>query len=137
MYSEQETYAEMVAAEREAAMNELLQQWHQWQSRFSVGIGYRNRSSTFSSYVPGKEYDDVHGVHDEYLLQHTMESIDFQVSEMQEPYRTAIFALARALDSGTAVWSHPRLPENREERIAVVAAARNILTARLISAGVL
>lgn len=131
------TYAAMLSAERDAALNELLPEWHSWQKRFVQGIGYRNRSSVMSGYMVPRDRDDDNGEHDAYLHNKTMEDIDFQVGELTEPHRTAIYCLALNLSTGAAVWCHPRLPKDRDERIVVVVAARALLMARLISAGVI
>jgi hypothetical protein len=56
---------------------------------------------------------------------------------MPEPYRSAIYALAKNLTTGHEVFRSPRLPQSKEARDMVITQARQMVTARLISAGVL
>ena len=65
-----------------------------------------------------------------------MRTIDFNVQEMDDPHRTAIHFLAKNLTVGATVFTSPRLPQDKAALLLVTAEARAMLTARLISAGV-
>jgi len=64
-----------------------------------------------------------------------MRVVEFQVSELADPYRSCIHALARALCCGYAAWTSPRVPV--EQRKEVEAKARVLIVARLVGAGVM
>jgi hypothetical protein len=85
----------------------------------------------------GRGWDSTQDIIDEELSDSTMEAIDFQAGEMPEPHRSAIYAHARNLASKHAVWRSPRLPEDAQERAVLVMEARNMLTKRLLRAGVM
>ena len=120
-----------------AILDDILCRWHQWASGGSVASGYASRALVCGDFRVSRQYDDVNGALDDELDHATMKSVDFQVSEMRDPWRSAIHANARALVVGAAVWSSPRLPADRVERLRVIADARVELTRRLILAGIL
>ena len=96
----------------------------------------------FRNVKSGKTWDSTGQVIQDELNGSTMEAIDFHVGELPDeaktkPYRSAIYAIARNLHVGASVWSSPRLPVDAEERAVVVMEARNMLTKRLIAAGVM
>ncbi len=64
-------------------------------------------------------------------------AIDFHVGEMIDPYRAAIYILARNCYTGRQVWISPRLPKDAIQRGEVIQQARNQLVARLVHAGVM
>lgn len=118
-------------------IDDLLSRWHSWQQRETVGKGYNSRSLVCGDYRVSRQYDDENGALDGAIEDGVMRTIDFQVRQMVDPHRAAIYALARALAVGARVWSSPRLPQDRMERIECIAMARTLLTNRLRSAGVL
>lgn len=135
--TEQLTYREQIAADRAGQLESLLCQWHQWADK-KIGVrGYNSKALVCGDFRVSRQYDDISGALDDELDNTTMKTIDFQVTEMPDPYRSAIYALAKNLTTGHEVFRSPRLPESKEARDMVIAQARNMLTARLISAGVL
>ena len=62
-------------------------------------------------------------------------AVDFAVSGMIDPWRTAIAIQARNLYTGHDVWESPRVPKDRVR--VILCTARGMLTVRLISAGVM
>jgi hypothetical protein len=135
--TEELTYAQQVAADRAAQLDNLLSQWHQWADSKRGVRGYASRALVCGEFRVSRQYDDVSGALDDELDNTTMKTLDFQVTEMAEPYRSAIYALAKNLTTGVTVFLSPRLPQSKEARDMVIAQARQMLTARLISAGVL
>lgn len=135
--TEELTYQQQIAADRAAQLDDLLSQWHQWAASKRGVRGYASRALVCGEYRVSRQYDDVSGALDAELDNSTMKTIDFQTTEMPEPYRSAIYALAKNLTTGHSVFLSPRLPTAKEARDMVIAQARQMLTARLISAGVL
>jgi hypothetical protein len=119
-----------------AVLDDLLARWHRWQSAH-VGRGFNRRALVVGEYVTSRQYDDTNGALDDRLDNMQMRAVEFAVGQMVEPYKAAIYANARALHCGVTVFSSPRLPPDPCERMLVVAGARQILTARLQSAGVM
>lgn len=119
----------------------LLRDWHQWQTGYSL-VPTCGADPMFRNAKSGKGWDSTHEVIQDELHGSTMETIDFHVGELPDvdqtkPYRSAIYAIARNLHVGASVWASPRLPVDPLERGIVIMEARNILTKRLMAAGVM
>lgn len=121
----------------EASLDDILSRWHHWASRARMVKGYAPRALVCGEFKVSRQYDDSNGALDSDLEDTTMGAVDFQVSEMADPYRTAIHCNARNLSLGLSVWSSPRLPQDRDARAAIVVTARCMLHKRLTSAGVI
>lgn len=91
----------------------------------------------FRNAKSGKGWDSTSDVIEDEINGKMFRAIDFQVGEMADPYRSAIYVQARNLYTGRNVWLSPRLPKDAIERDQVVAEARSMLTRRLMSAGVM
>jgi hypothetical protein len=117
-------------------LDDLLSKWHCWQQARPCR-GYASKSAGFEQYRASRQYDDTNGALDSDLDAARSEQVDFEVSEMQEPYKAAIYASARNLATGIAVWASPRLPLDAALRGQIVDKARMMLCARLCSAGVI
>ena len=129
---------ERPATARAEKLDDLLSRWHSWaNAQRSTGKGYGNKSLVVGDYQTSRQYDDTNGALDDALEATTMRAVDFAVRQMGEPHRTAIYVQARALCLGTHAFSSPRLPSDPEAKRHIVSAARDMLTARLIVAGVL
>lgn len=136
MQIDQQSYAEIFAASRAAVLDDLLSHWHRWQQLDSPAIGYVRTAAGCSQYRASRQYDDVNGSLDAELDNDTMEKVDFAATEMPDPYRSAIYAQAKCLSLGLAVFRSPRVPEGEAGQI-ILRGARQMLIARLISAGVM
>lgn len=129
--------ADYIKIARHEALDSLLCQWHQWGSVSRLGKGFNTKALVCGDYRISRQYDDVSGALDADLDDHTMRVIDFQVSEMQDPYRSAVYFLAKALTVGNSAFRSPRLPEDKIELNMVLDTARSQLTKRLVSVGVM
>ena len=127
-----------IATAIDAQLDDILSRWHHWQAKHKGGAkGYNTRSLVAGEYRASRQWDDQNGALDCDMESDTMKTVDFQVSEMTEPYRTAAYVLARRLCVGNSAFTSPRLPLDPMERGAIFAEARKILQRRLTSAGVL
>lgn len=122
---------------QDSSLDSLLCEWHQWQKCARVGRSFNNRALVCGEYRTSRQYDDANGALDHALDVSRWKQVDFEVSEMVDPYRAAIYVLARQLTVGVMVFSSPRLPRDPDESRAVVRTARGQLAARLVSAGVI
>ena len=134
----------MVVNDSSAILDDLLSRWHHWMKEKPLNGVDRLDDPAFRDTQSRSGWDSSDDIVDAQLLAHTMACIDFQVSGdgrgqggMEEPYRAAIYILARNCYTGHKVWMSPRLPQDPQERGVVIMEARNILTRRLISAGVM
>jgi hypothetical protein len=122
-------------------LDDLLCRWHQWQTdRHRHGRGWPSRAVVCGDSMTSRQYDDANGALDAAIDHSQMRVVEFEVSQLADSpvaYRSAIYANARALVTGAAVWSSPRLPGDRIARQAVVTEARDMLTVRLRSAGLM
>lgn len=126
----------MMRNDSDVILSDLLARWHAW------GKSYKPNQQTprdpiFRDAKTSRGYDTTDEIIEDELMGSTLETIDFQVSEMKDPHRTAIYFLARNLYTGRSVWLSKRLPEDALERGTIIAEARNILTKRLMSCGVM
>ena len=118
-------------------LDDLLIRWHHACKHYRHTRGFNSRAPGTDGYRPSRQYDDTNGALDHHLEASQVEAVDFEVSQLQEPYRSAIHANARNLSSGSTVWSSPRIPSDPAERTALIWAARYMLINRLQSAGVM
>ena len=126
----------MMQNDSKAILDDLLGRWHQWSRAFKV-VSQRSADPMFRNARTSKGWDSVSDIVDEEISASLMESIDFEVSEMQDPHRSAIHEVARNCATGYQVWRSPRLPVNPAERAAIVVEARQQLTKRLMDCGVI
>lgn len=117
-------------------LDSLLSAWHTWAKGFQV-CPAPSADPMFRGVKSGRGWDTTAEIIEDELSSSTMESIDFEVGEMAEPGRSAIYAHARNLASRHAVWSSPRLPASPELRAILIAEARATLMRRLLRAGVM
>ena len=118
-------------------LDDILCRWHHWASSAQFVRGFAPRSLVVGDFKVSRQYDDENGALDGDIEKQIMRTVDFCVVSMMDPHKAAIYANARALVVGCAVFSSPRLPQDRAERMAVIAEARSMLTRRLCDAGVL
>ena len=91
----------------------------------------------FRGEVNRSGWDSSDDILDAQINAKIMESVDFEVSEMKEPHRSAIYVTARNLHAGNSVWRSPRLPADPMERAVIVGEARQQITTRLMACGVM
>jgi hypothetical protein len=120
-----------------AVLDEVLSRWHHWAAQAASTRGFNRRSLVVGEFRVSRQWDDCNGALDAELDSSTMATVDFEVGEMQEPWRSAIHAEARNLSLGVNVFTSPRLPRDATERATVLRDARAMLTRRLSLAGVI
>ena len=119
-----------------ALLKDILSRWHVWASGYQANAG-RTACAMFSNAKTPNHWQTADSVTDEQIDANGLRAVDFQVSEMEEPYKSAIYEYARNCYTGHSVWRSPRLPADREARIMVLAEAKAQISERLINAGVL
>ena len=119
-----------------AILDDLLSRWHSHCRAYKANQ-QTPRDPMFRDTKSGRGWDSTDEIIEDEIHGSMMEAIDFQVSEMQDPYRAAIYALARNLCTGRSVWLSPRLPTDPLQRATIVTEARNQITKRLMAVGVM
>ena len=119
-----------------AIFDDVLARWHLWARGYSP-LAVVQVDPAFRGEISRSGWDSQDDINDAEINCKIMEAVDFQVSEMLDPHRTAIYFNARNCATGRSVWTSPRLPNDSIERGVIVMEARNQLMSRLISAGVL
>lgn len=117
-------------------LDDLLARYHAWAKGY-MPVPVCGADPMFRNAKSGRGYDSVSEVIEDELHGSTMEAVDFNIGEIQEPHRAALYVLARNCYTGRQVWISPRLPKDPLERGAIIIEARNQLTKRLMAAGVL
>ena len=117
-------------------LNDLLERWHNWAKSYRPVAGC-GTSAIFKNTKSSRSWDTNEQILDDEIEAKIMQAIDFNVSEIAEPYRTCIHFCARNMATGRDVWMSPRIPADIEQRAKLMAEAREILSNRLINAGVL
>jgi len=117
-------------------LDDVLSRWHSWAKSYKANQ-QTPRDPIFRDAKSGRGWDSTDEIIEDEIQNSMMEAVDFQVSEMQDPYRAAIYILARNLSTGRSVWLSPRLPVDPMERATIISEARIQLTRRLQAAGVM
>jgi hypothetical protein len=116
-------------------LDDLLIRWWNWKAPIQPARGYGRTSLGFESYRTSRQHDDINGALYDDEEAAIMRAVEREVNALESVHRMVIYLLARALTVGATVFCSPRL--NKEERDQAVRLARNAITFRLISAGVM
>lgn len=133
----------MLMNDPDKILDDLLSRWHGWMREKPVNGVDRLDDPAFRD-VQSAGYDVSDDEADERINAHRMATVDFCVSGdsrgqggLEQPYRTAIYFLARNCYTGRKVWLSKRLPKDPMELGVIICEARNILMRRLMAAGVM
>ena len=117
-------------------LDSLLSQWHHW-ARSYIPVPVCGADPMFRNAKSPHGYESAADVTDAAVERTQMKTVDFQVGEMQDPHRSAIYIHARNCHTGRNVWLSPRLPADPLERARILGEAKAILIAKLFSSGVM
>lgn len=126
----------MMQNDSAAILDDLLAKYHNWAKGY-IPVPVCSADPMFRNAKAGRGWDSISDIVEDEIHGSMMQAIDFQIGEMVDPYRSAIYILARNCCTGRKVWLSPRLPADPLERGAIVVEARLMLTKRLISCGVM
>lgn len=126
-----------MAPEHNQILDDLLSRWHQWRQRAQVGRGFNRKALVVGDFRVSRQYDDVSGALDDDLEDGLMRQVEFEATELPQPFYIAICCNAQAIALGVFVVMNPRLPADKEARRRLIEAARIALTRRLVAAGVI
>lgn len=89
---------------------ELLVLWWRAESGWTPVEGYPVECPSTRGWRASRQYDDANGAMETDERGRLIQTIGHAVNRQPEPYRTALYMLARNRAQGTRVWSSPRLP---------------------------
>lgn len=111
---------------------DLLVLWHRCEEWGALAcLGMPKECPSTQGYRASRQYDDVNGAQELDERSMLARAVGHVVDGMDEPYRTALYVLARNHASGVTVWRSPRLPADRDECAEVVAEALAIFSERV------
>lgn len=117
-------------------LDDLLSRWHHWAKGY-IPVPTCGADPMFRNAKSSKSWDSTAEVVEDELTNSQMKSVDFHVSEMKDPHRSAIYIHARNCYTGRNVWLSPRLPKDPMERARILVDAKAIIIGKLLSAGVM
>ncbi len=124
-------------------LDDILSRWHFHCKHYSP-VPIAGADPMFRGAKSSRHWDSFADIADDAVNTTQMRAMDFIVTGdhrgqggMAEPHRSAVYVLARNCYTGNNVWLSPRLPANREERELIVLEARNMLSRKLMAAGVM
>lgn len=126
----------MVQNDSHVILDDILARWHHW-ARAYIPVPVCGADPMFRNAKSAKGYDTTSEVVEDEITALQMKAVDFQVSEMKEPHRSAIYIHARNCYTGRNVWLSPRLPTDPLERARILGEAKSMLIGKLLSAGVM
>ena len=118
------------------ALDDLLIAWHRWAKGYQYGSDIHG-SPMFNQAKSPRGWDTVQDIVDHEIDAPRMVAINFHIFELPSIQCTAIQINARNLSTGKSVWTSARLPDNVYQRQAILQAARNALSGKLIDACIL
>lgn len=102
---------------------ELLVLWWRAESQWSPVEGYPAECPSTRGWRASRQYDDGNGAFETDARGALIRHIGHVVNSIDEPYRTALYLLARNRAVGASVWRSLRLPEDQDARADIVAEA--------------
>jgi hypothetical protein len=125
----------MMRDDSDQILDDLLSRWHAYCRGYREGAQVADPMFRLTLRAKGEQ--TLEAISEDAWLAGTMDALDFQVSEMEDPHRAAIYINARNCYTGRSVWLSPRLPKDPAMRALIVMEARTQLMHRLFRAGIM
>ena len=110
----------------DAILEDVLSRWH------AHCMGYKLSAQAdcpmFREALRAKGEQTIEAIAEDQHWAGVFKAMDFHVGEMKDPYRSAIYILARNCYTGRSVWISPRLPKDPIARGEIIRVARVQLT---------
>lgn len=105
------------------AVSLLVAWWKYTRARDLMGLGLPVECPSTAGYKASRQYDDINGAHETDSRGELLRHVGSLVDGIAEPYRTALYVLARNRSTGVSVWISPRLPADKDEVAEITAEA--------------
>lgn len=119
----------------DGSLDSLLADWHRWCAQEIHGTGYPAETPACRLYRVSRQWDDANGALDQDADNLLMAGVNYCVSRLHDPHRTAIHIHARNLACRVSVWRSARLPADDMARAIIVAEARTMMLRELQAEG--
>lgn len=110
---------------------ELLVLWWRAERGWTPVEGYPMECPSTRGWRASRQYDDANGALDTDQRGALIRHIGHVVASIPDPYRTALYLVARNRATGVSVWRSARLPENEDARAELVADAVQMFVERI------
>ena len=110
---------------------ELLALWWKAEREWTPVQGYPTECPSTRGWRSSRQYDDTNGAEETDARGMLIRHVSQAVNSIQDPHRTALYMLARNHVNRAAVWQSARLPQDQDERAALVAEALEMFCARV------
>jgi hypothetical protein len=108
---------------------DMLVFWWRYERGWLPVAGYPEECPSTRGYKVSGQYDDANGAGETDARGMLAKRIGHAVASIEEPYRSALYLLARNRATGVSVWISPRLPTDDVLRAELVADAVDKLAA--------
>ena len=99
---------------------DLLELWWKAESQWSPVEGYPTECPSCRDYRTSRQHDDTNGADETDARGRLIRHIAGVITNIDEPYRTALYLVARNRATGTQVWDSARLPRDTKQRAMIV-----------------
>lgn len=93
--------------------------WNYERSRSLAILGYPPECPSCREYITSRQYDDQNGAFDTDERGMLARNIGKAVDSIDEPWRTALYVLARNRATGVHVWSSERIKGDKEQVLQI------------------
>ena len=111
---------------RDIDLIELLCLWNQVESQWSPVEGYPVECPSTRGWRASRQYDDTNSAAETDARGKLAKHVGAIVQSIDEPYRSALYQVARNRVSGAVVWRSARLPEDKDLAAAITVEALDI-----------
>lgn len=123
---------EELVVERDIEMVlDMLAVWWRAESDWVPVEGYPPECPSTRGYRSSRQYDSTNGADDTDARSREISHVGKVVASIDEPYRTALYEIARNRATMAWVWRSPRLPSDEEERAMIVSDALDMFRERV------
>jgi hypothetical protein len=102
---------------------ELLVLWWKAEREWSPVEGYPSECPSCRDYRTSRQHDDGNGAAETDARGVLIRHVGAVVARIDEPYKTALYMLARNHATGAQLWGSVRLPADQDERARIVSEA--------------
>lgn len=110
---------------------DLLVLWWRVENGWLPVEGFPHECPSTAGFRTSRQYDDHNGAQETDARGQLAEAVGRVVNGLAEPYRTALYVLARNRATGVQVWVSARLPQDQDERARTVARAIELFESAL------
>jgi hypothetical protein len=115
----------------EAYLIEVLVLWYRSESSYLPVEGYPRECPSTAGYRASRQHDDLNGAQETDARGRLIARVGAVVNGFDDPYRAALYTLARNRATGSGVWRSARLPDDDMARAEITAKALDLFAVML------